>query len=209
MNAFYTFFAVAPKGMESLLVDELKALGADGVKASRSGAFFQGDLETGYRACLWLRTANRVLLPLARFQAETPEALYDGVRNIPWGEHLEPDGALAVDLSSSLSQIHHSRYGALKVKDAVVDQFRDQFGIRPSVDLSRPDIRLNVYLLRDEAVLSIDLSGESLHKRGYRDEGGPAPLKENLAAAILMRAGWPEIAARGGGLMDPMTGSGT
>ena len=209
MKRSHTFFAVAPKGVESLLVYELKALGADGVKASRSGAFFQGDLETGYRACLWLRTANRVLSPIARFQAETPEALYDGVRTIRWSEHMEPDGSLAVDFSSSRSQIHHTRYGALKVKDAVVDQFREQFGTRPSVDLSRPDVRLNVYLLRDEATLSIDLSGESLHKRGYREEAGPAPLKENLAAAILLRAGWPEISGRGGGLMDPMTGSGT
>jgi len=209
MKRSLEFFAVAPKGVESLLTDELKALGAEGVKASRSGAFFQGDLETGYRACLWLRTANRVLSPIARFQAETPEALYDGVRTIRWSEHMEPDGSFAVDFSSSRSQIHHTRYGALKVKDAVVDQFREQFGTRPSVDLSRPDVRLNVYLLKDEAILSIDLSGESLHKRGYREEAGPAPLKENLAAAILLRAGWPEISGRGGGLMDPMTGSGT
>jgi 23S rRNA (guanine2445-N2)-methyltransferase / 23S rRNA (guanine2069-N7)-methyltransferase len=209
MNRSLAFFAVAPKGIEPLLVEELNALGAKEVKASRSGAVFQGDLETGYRACLWLRTANRVLLPIARFQAETPEALYDGVRTIRWIEQMEPDRSLAVDFSSSRSRIHHTRYGALKVKDAVVDQFRDEFGTRPSVDLSRPDIRLNVYLLKDEATVSLDLSGESLHKRGYREDAGPAPLKENLAAAILLRARWPEISERGGGLMDPMTGSGT
>jgi len=209
MKRTLTFFAVAPKGMESLLLDELKVLGAGGGRASRSGAFFQGDLETGYRACLWLRTANRVLLRLAHFRAETPEALYEGVRDIRWIEHIEPDGSLAVDFNASRSKINHTRYGALKVKDAVVDQLREQYGTRPSVDLLRPDIRLNVYLLKDEATLSLDLSGESLHKRGYREEGGPAPLKENLAAAILMRAGWPEIARRGGGLIDPMTGSGT
>ncbi len=209
MNTSLTFFAVAPKGMESLLVDELKGLGAVGAKASRSGAFFQGDLETGYRACLWLRTANRVLLPIARFRAETPEALYQGVRNILWSEHLEPNSSLAVDFNASRSKINHTRYGALKVKDAIVDQFRERFGTRPSVDLLRPDIRLNAYLLRDEATINLDLSGESLHKRGYRGEGGDAPLKENLAAAILLRSGWPEIAGRGGGLMDPMTGSGT
>ena len=204
-----TFYAVAPKGVENLLVNELKALGALEVKASRSGAFFQGDIETGYRACLWLRTANRVLLPIAQFHAETPKALYDGVRDIDWSKHLETDGSFAVDFSSSGSQIYHTRYGALTVKDAVVDQFRERFGMRPSVDLVRPDIRLNVYLLRDDVTVSLDLSGESLHKRGYREDGGPAPLKENLAAAILMRAGWAEISERGGGLMDPMTGSGT
>ncbi|MBW1781376.1 MAG: bifunctional 23S rRNA (guanine(2069)-N(7))-methyltransferase RlmK/23S rRNA (guanine(2445)-N(2))-methyltransferase RlmL [Deltaproteobacteria bacterium] len=209
MNPLFTFFAVGPKGIESLLVDELKCLGAAEVKPSRSGAFFQGDLETGYRACLWLRTANRVLLPIAHFEADTPDALYRGVRNVCWDDHLDPDSTLAVDFNASRSKIHHTRYGALKVKDAVVDQFREQFGTRPSVDLSRPDIRLNVYLLGDRATVSLDLSGESLHKRGYRGEAGPAPLKENLAAAILLRAGWPEIARRGGGLMDPMTGSGT
>jgi len=209
MNNTYTFYAVAPKGVEDLLVNELKALGALEVKASRSGAFFQGDMETGYRACLWLRTANRVLLPIAQFHAESPKALYDGVRDIDWSEHLETDGSFAVDFSASGSQIYHTRYGALTVKDAVVDQFRERFGRRPSVDLARPDIRLNVYLLRDDVTVSLDLSGESLHKRGYREDGGPAPLKENLAAAILMRAGWAEIWRRGGGLMDPMTGSGT
>ncbi|MBW2050075.1 MAG: bifunctional 23S rRNA (guanine(2069)-N(7))-methyltransferase RlmK/23S rRNA (guanine(2445)-N(2))-methyltransferase RlmL [Deltaproteobacteria bacterium] len=204
-----TFFAVAPRGMAPLVEDELRSLGAGRVKQSRSGVFFQGGLETAYGACLWLRTANRVLLPIARFRCETPEDLYLGIRDIPWSEHLHPDGTLAVDFNSSSSMIKHTRYGALKVKDAIVDQFRDQFGRRPSVDRARPHVRVNVYLLRDEAVVSIDLSGESLHRRGYRAEPGEAPLKENLAAAILMRAGWPEIAQRGGGLIDPMTGSGT
>ena len=203
------FFAVAPKGVETPLVNELKSLGAGKVKQSRSGAFFEGDLEMGYRACLWLRTANRVLLPIASFRAETPEDLYRGVQNIPWAEHLNPNGTLAVDFKSSRSKINHSHYGALKVKDAIVDQFRDQFEKRPSVDRARPDVRVNVYLLGDEAAVSIDLSGESLHKRGYRTGAGEAPLKENLAAAILMCAGWPEVARRGGGLIDPMTGSGT
>ena len=209
MKESLAFFAVAPRGVQDLLAEELKNLGAAAVNPSRSGAFFEGDLETGYRACLWLRTANRVLLPLCRFQAETPEALYEGVRDISWPEHIRPNGTLAVDFTASGSRITHTRYGALKVKDAVVDQFRDRCGIRPSVDLLRPDVRINVHLFRDEATVSLDLSGESLHKRGYRQEGGRAPLKENLGAAILLRAGWPDIAEKGGGLMDPMTGSGT
>jgi 23S rRNA (guanine2445-N2)-methyltransferase / 23S rRNA (guanine2069-N7)-methyltransferase len=209
MNTPFTFFAVGPKGVEPLIQEELRALGASDLKVSRTGVYFKGDLETGYRACLWLRTASRVLLRLCRFPAETPEALYEGVGRVRWSEHLAPDGSFAVDVNTSHSAITHSRYGTLKVKDAIVDQFRAEHGTRPSINLSRPHIRVNVYLLKDQATLSLDLSGESLHRRGYREEGGPAPLKENLAAAILLRAGWPVTWSEGGGLMDPMTGSGT
>jgi 23S rRNA (guanine2445-N2)-methyltransferase / 23S rRNA (guanine2069-N7)-methyltransferase len=150
-----------------------------------------------------------VLLPLATFAAPTPEDLYDGVRAIRWDEHLCVDGTLAVDFSASNSQITHTHFGALKVKDAIVDQFRDATGERPSVARECPDVRINLYLLRDVATVSIDLAGESLHRRGYRAAGVEAPLKENLAAAILLRAGWPDIARAGGGLLDPMCGSGT
>jgi len=209
MERNFTFFAVAPKGVEPLTLTELEILGIQGLKLSGTGVFFRGDLETGYRACLWLRTANRVLLRLAQFRAETPEALYEGVRQVRWIDHMDPEGSLAVDFHASHSRIHHTRFGAQKTKDAVVDQFREEYGKRPSVDLARPQVRINIYLQKDEATVSLDLSGESLHRRGYRGEGGPAPLKENLAAAILLRAGWPDIAGRGGGLMDPMTGSGT
>ncbi|MCP4752043.1 MAG: bifunctional 23S rRNA (guanine(2069)-N(7))-methyltransferase RlmK/23S rRNA (guanine(2445)-N(2))-methyltransferase RlmL [Proteobacteria bacterium] len=209
MDKIILFFATAPKGVESLLLDELIRLGATRPKLSRAGAYFQGDLELGYRACLWLRTANRVLLPISTFPADTPDELYDGIKKITWLDHLEPDGTLAVDFQSSQSAINHSRYGAQRVKDAVVDQFLEQFDIRPSVDLTSPDIRINLYLHKNEATVSLDLAGQSLHKRGYRTEKGAAPLKENLAAAILMRAGWPEIAENGGGLIDPMCGSGT
>jgi 23S rRNA (guanine2445-N2)-methyltransferase / 23S rRNA (guanine2069-N7)-methyltransferase len=122
---------------------------------------------------------------------------------------MEPESTLAVDFAASRSAITHTLFGAQKVKDAIVDHFRNESGTRPSVDLARPDLRVNVYLDRDQATLSIDLSGDSLHKRGYRLEGGKAPLKENLAAAILLRAGWPAVAAAGGQLIDPMCGSGT
>ena len=124
-------------------------------------------------------------------------------------DHLAPDGTLAVDFTTSQSVITHSHYGALKVKDAIVDQIRDAHGVRPSVDTERPDIRINIYLLRDEATISLDLSGESLHRRGYRAQAMEAPLKENLAAAILLRAQWPAVAAGGGPLVDLMCGSGT
>lgn len=204
-----TFFATVPKGMEPVLADELRALGAVAVDQMRAGVAFQGDLALGYRACLWSRTASRVLLPLGRFAAPDPEALYQGIRTFAWDEHLAPEGTLTVDFTISQSQISHSHYGALKVKDAVVDQFRDKYGVRPSVQRERPDLRINVYLYRNQARVSLDLSGESLHRRGYRGDGTPAPLKENLAAALLLLAGWPEIAAAGGPFIDPMCGSGT
>ena len=204
-----TFFATAPKGMEPLLADELRALGASTVAETRAGVSFEGPLTLAYRVCLWSRIANRILLPLATFAAPTPEDLYDGVRTIRWDEHLGVDGTLAVDFSASNSQITHTHFGALKVKDAIVDQFRDATGERPSVARECPDVRINLYLLRDVATISIDLAGESLHRRGYRALGVEAPLKENLAAAILLRAGWPDIARAGGALLDPMCGSGT
>lgn len=212
------FFATAPKGIESLLAEELRRLGAGEVRETRAGVAFAGDLRTAYRACLWSRLANRILLPLARFAAATPEALYAGVQSINWDEHLAVDGSLAIDFTASQSRITHSHYGALKAKDAVVDQFRDRHGRRPDVARVRPAIRINIYLHKDEATVSLDMSGESLHRRGYRLEGMAAPLKENLAAAILLRAGWPKAAnaqsptgdiKASGPLLDPLCGSGT
>lgn len=208
MNEF-SFFAPAPLGLELLLADELRGLGLADAKEARAGVAFSGSLEDAYRACLWSRLANRILLRLASFPAATPEALYAGVADIDWAEHMAPDATLAVDFASSRSQIVHTHFGAQKVKDAIVDRFRALYGVRPTVRLERPEVRVNVYLDKDVATVGLDLSGESLHKRGYRLEGGQAPLKENLAAAILLRAGWPEIAQAGGALLDPMCGSGT
>ncbi|HTT08692.1 MAG TPA: THUMP domain-containing protein [Gammaproteobacteria bacterium] len=203
------FFATAPKGIASLLADELRQLGAGDVVERVAGVAFTGNLELGYRACLWSRTAGRVLLELARFEAPTPEAMYAGVQTMDWSEHLAPTGTLAVDFHSLRSQITHTHFGALKVKDAIVDQFRMRHGGRPSVALERPDVRVSLVLDRDQAVLSLDLSGESLHRRGYRIDSVIASLKQNLAAALLLRCGWPAIAAAGGAFVDPMCGSGT
>lgn len=203
------FFATAPLGLELLLADELRGLGVAEVKDRRAGVSFAADLEGAYRVCLWSRLANRVLLHLGGFPAPTPEALYAGVGEIDWGEHMRPDASLAVDFASTRSAIRHTQFGAQKVKDAIVDQFRELCGIRPDVRLDRPDLRVNVYLDRDQASVALDLSGDSLHKRGYRLEGGAAPLKENLAAAILLRAGWPQMAGTDCELLDPMCGSGT
>ena len=192
-----------------MLADELTGLEAQNVRATRAGVAFEGSLSTAYRACLWSRLANRILMPIESFPARSPEALYDGIQTIDWKQHLAPNGSLAVDFTPSQSVITHSHYGALKVKDAIVDQLRDESGLRPSVDTARPDVRVNVYLLRDEATVSLDLAGESLHRRGYRAQTVEAPLKENLAAAILLRANWPVFAKENGALVDLMCGSGT
>lgn len=203
------FFATAAKGIEPIVADELRALGAANVKEARGGASFSGSMADGYRACLWLRTANRVLMPLARFPAPDADKLYTEVKRMPWENDLLPDGTLAVDFNGSNENIAHTQFGAQRVKDAVVDRLREKFARRPSVDLDQPDLRINVHLHRDIATVSLDLSGESLHQRGYRQRGVAAPLKETLAAALLLKCGWPGIARERGAFADPMCGSGT
>ena len=206
----YQLFATTPKAMETILTDELRTFGINNIKATMAGVAFQGDLETAYRACLWSRTANRILLVLSSFEVKTQEDLYNGVQQINWFEHINPEDTFAVSFSAKNSQaINNTHFGALKVKDAIVDQMRDTFQKRPSIDTERPNIRINVYLQGEQAQLSLDLSGESLHRRGYRDVNIRAPMKENLAAAMLLRCGWPEIAKHKGTLIDPMCGSGT
>jgi 23S rRNA (guanine2445-N2)-methyltransferase / 23S rRNA (guanine2069-N7)-methyltransferase len=203
------FFATAPKGIADLLADELRRLGCDDLKISPSGVAFEGSLAQAYRVCLWSRLANRVLLILQEFPSPDAEALYDGVQRVDWTDHFLSHQTFAVDFSGTSKNIQHTHFGALKVKDAIVDDFRSKTGERPSIRLDSPDIRINLHLQRERATLSLDLSGESLHRRGYRPFAGIAPLKENLAAALLSRANWAEIAANGGALLDPMCGSGT
>ncbi|MFE8032739.1 bifunctional 23S rRNA (guanine(2069)-N(7))-methyltransferase RlmK/23S rRNA (guanine(2445)-N(2))-methyltransferase RlmL [Thiohalocapsa marina] len=203
------FFATSARHLEGLLAEELGRLGLDTARETRAGARFSGGLREAYTVCLWSRLANRVLLPLASFPAADPQALYAGVQAIDWAEHLTPRQTLVVHADSARSGITHGHFAALKVKDAIVDQFRQRTGDRPSIDTERPDIALHCHLFRDQATLSLNLSGDSLHRRGYRLEAGAAPLKETLAAALLLRADWPEIAAGGGSLIDPLCGSGT
>ncbi len=207
----HTLIATCATGIEALLAEELRALGATDVRESRAAVSFSGTLETAYRACLWSRLASRVLLTLASFPAMTAEELYAGVFAVAWEEHLSASSTIAVDAVGRTPGITHSGFAALKVKDAVVDRMRERTGERPSVDLESPDVRLNLRLHKGAGSLSVDLSGEPLHRRGYRAPGeqAEAPLKENLAAALLVRAGWPQIAAAGGSLFDPMCGSGT
>ena len=203
------FIATAPLGAADLLAAELAEFGAGAVRERAWGATWEGALASAYRACLWSRVASRVRLRLHVAPAATPEALYAAARAIDWSQHLAPGATLAVDFESLRSALTHTHYGALKVKDAIVDQLRELRGVRPDVATVRPAVRVSVRLVRDEAVFAIDLAGESLHRRGWRDAGVAAPLKENLAATLLLRCGWRELAAAGGAFLDPMCGSGT
>ncbi|MCL4121170.1 UNVERIFIED_CONTAM: hypothetical protein GTU68_066809 [Idotea baltica] len=206
----HKFTITAARGMLPLLAKELAAMGITDTKQEQGNIRFTGNLEQAYRVCLWSRVAIRVLMPIAQFSATTTDELYAGIHNLPWEDHIDGEGStLAVDFNSFRSKIHHTQYGAQRVKDGIVDRFREQTGERPSVDLHQPDLRINVYVKHNQATISIDLSGESLHKRGYRVTSTAAPLKEHLAAAILMTADWPNLAKQGWSLIDPMCGSGT
>ncbi len=209
MTSIHPFFATTLRGQEGLLKQELENFGAVEVGEKAGGVVFSGDLEVAYRACLWSRIAGRILLPIARYAITDQKSVYQGAKDIAWHAHLEPERTFAIDFSNRGGPIDHSHYGSQLIKDAVVDSFRESHGVRPSVDVNRPDVLINVFVTDTEAVISIDMSGDSLHKRGYRMEGGHAPLKEHQAAAILLRAKWPDIAAQGEPLLDPMCGSGT
>ena len=165
------YFATCPRGVEDLLLREIEQLGGHNVAAAHSGVEFEGDLKTAYRLCLWSRIASRVLLPLKTFEAKSEDQLYRQVQTVNWSQHVAMNGTLAVNCFINDSAINNSHYAALKVKDAVVDQFRDLYEERPSVDRERPDIRLNLHINKNQASLSLDLSGDALHKRGYRKSG--------------------------------------
>ena len=199
------FFATTAKGTESLVEKELTATGARNIRPTVGGVHFEGGLETLYRANLWLRTANRVLMPIAEFACPTPQALYENARNVRWRDWMTVDTTFAVDCNCRDSQISHSHYAALKVKDAIVDQFRDDIGRRPNVDRRQPMLQINAHIVRDRCVLNLDASGDRLHRRGYRRQATGAPLRETLAAAIV---GWVEWDNEGM-FIDPMCGSGT
>jgi 23S rRNA (guanine2445-N2)-methyltransferase / 23S rRNA (guanine2069-N7)-methyltransferase len=203
------FFASCGKGLEYLLADELVALGCTRATATMAGANAEGELLDAQRAVLWSRLASRVLWPIAEFPCADEHALYAGAAAIDWTRHLDASHTIAVDAHVSGDAITHARYAAQRVKDAVVDTVRAKTGARPDVDVESPDVRLNLVIRKGQATLSIDLGGGSLHRRGWRRAQGEAPLKENLAAAVLLRGGWPQVYADGGDLLDPMCGSGT
>ncbi|MDZ3797179.1 MAG: bifunctional 23S rRNA (guanine(2069)-N(7))-methyltransferase RlmK/23S rRNA (guanine(2445)-N(2))-methyltransferase RlmL [Xanthomonadales bacterium] len=203
------FFVSCAKGLEYLLADELQALGVARATATIAGANAEGSLADAQRAVLWSRLASRVLWPLAEFDCPDEQALYEGATALPWHQHLGEGDTVAVDAHVSGTAITHARFAAQRVKDAVVDGFRAQGLERPSVDVESPGLRLNLSLRKGRGTLSVDLGGGPLHRRGWRAEQREAPLKENLAAAVLLRGGWPALYAEGGALLDPMCGSGT
>lgn len=205
----YEYFVTCPRGMDNLLQEELVSFGLRPLKTAPAGVWVRGGLSEGYRACLWSRLANRVLLHLATVDARSNESLYQGVYDIPWEDHLKVDGKFRVAFSGTNDLIRNTQYGAQKVKDAVVDRLRGKGTMRPSVDPKDPDITVSARLHRGQLEVAVDLSGDSLHMRGYRTEKGIAPVRENLASALLMRAGWPTIVKEGGDFIDPMCGSGT
>jgi 23S rRNA (guanine2445-N2)-methyltransferase / 23S rRNA (guanine2069-N7)-methyltransferase len=205
-----SFLASAPRGFADLLARELTALGALAVHERARGVTFAGSLECAYRACLWSRIANRVFLELAQFEARDAQEFYAAVRAIDWAAHFIPAATLACDFSGRHPAITHSHFGALKLKDAIVDALRAASGARPDIALERPDLRVHAHAHGTHVTVSLDLSGDSLHRRGYRTSAGEAPLKENVAAGVLLRAGWQELAAvPQAQFLDPLCGSGT
>lgn len=200
-----SLFASTARGLEELLKTELEGLGATDCQVVQGGVHFQGDTRLLYQSLMWSRLASRIMLPLGECRVYSDLDLYLGVQAIPWTEMFNPGATFAVHFSGLNDEIRNSQYGALKVKDAIVDSFTRKNLPRPNVDRESPDLRINVWLNKETAHISLDLSGEGLHLRGYRDGTGMAPIKENLAAAIVMRSGW----VQGTPLLDPMCGSGT
>ncbi len=208
-NNQQTFFVSVPRYLEKLLMEELKALNINELKETQAGVFFYGGMEEAYKICLYSRLASRVYLSLHNFTVNDEEDIYSQAKNIDWLEHFEPENTFFIDVHTSHMQIKNSHYAALKMKDAVVDYFREKTGSRPTVANRNPDIRLYLYIDKFKAHIYLDLAGESLYKRGYRQDAGEAPLRENLAAALLVKADWFKIAAAGGAFIDPLCGSGT
>ncbi|OQP35786.1 bifunctional 23S rRNA (guanine(2069)-N(7))-methyltransferase RlmK/23S rRNA (guanine(2445)-N(2))-methyltransferase RlmL [Pantoea latae] len=200
-----SLFASTARGLEELLKSELDALGAQELQVVQGGVHFEADDRTMYQSLLWSRLASRILLPLGEFNVYSDLDLYIGAQSIDWTELFGSQHTFVVHFSGTNDSIRNSQFGALRVKDAIVDAFTRQNLPRPNVDREQPDIRINVWLNKDRVSIALDLSGDALHQRGYRQQTGQAPLKENLAAAIVMRSGWQPTTP----LLDPMCGSGT
>ena len=198
-------FATTARGFEELLKVELTELGATECKIAQGGVHFQADDETLYRSLLWPRLASRILLPIVNSKVYSDLDLYSIVTGQGWLSYFDEKATFFVDFNGTNQEIRHTQFGAMRVKDAIVDYFERQGKARPNVDKDYPDVRIHVYLNKEELVVSLDLSGEALHLRGYREDTGQAPLRETLAAAIVLRSGWK----KGTPLVDPMCGSGT
>jgi len=204
-------FARCASGFEKVLAQELKDLGMRRVRPLKGGVAFFAQLSSAYKACLWSRVATRVQLVITRVPAQTAEELYDAVVGFAWEQHISRGATIAVDAHGQNEALRNTKFTALKVKDALCDRLRNVWGMRPNVDAHNPGFALDVALHAQKATLYLNLSGPSLHRRGYREDGvqTEAPLKETLAAGLLLAADWPRIAWQGGTLIDPMCGSGT
>jgi 23S rRNA (guanine2445-N2)-methyltransferase / 23S rRNA (guanine2069-N7)-methyltransferase len=211
VSELHDFWAACPRGSEAFLAEELRAMRLKRIRPLSGGVSFSGPISSAYRALLWSRVASRILLTLARVSAKTSDELYAGCLELPWEDHVRADGTISVDANGTNDELRNTQFTAVRVKDAVADRFTSRFGRRPNVAGNDPDVRINVVVRNERATISIDLAGQALHRRGYREQGVQveAPMKETLAAAMLYVAGWPEIAKAGGALLDPMCGSGT
>lgn len=208
MASVALFCSGAPE-ITDLMAIEASSLGAAQIREEGAGIACSGSLETAMRLCLWSRLANKVQLTLISGEVETTNDLYDLARSIDWSTQFRAADTFAVFATMRASQLCPPNFAAVRVKDAIADQFRDATGTRPNVDTKDPKIRLHLHVQRSQATISFDLSGESLHRRGYRLSGTDAMLKETVAASLLIRSGWPEMAADGAPFIDPMCGSGT
>lgn len=199
------YFATVARGLESITAQELERLGAKQVRPDFTGVHFSGDRTLLYQVNLWARTVFRVLVTLREFPCPNADRLYTEVQKIDWKQYIQPHNTLAVNATGGNRQLNHTHFTALQVKNAIIDQQRRQFGQRSSVDTENPDLLINVHIYQDRCILSLDSSGGSLHRRGYRPAMGLAPLKETLAAALLDMAEWePDLP-----FLDPLCGSGT
>lgn len=205
MNQEFELIAKTFQGLEEVLAQELTELGASNIEIGRRMVSFTGDKAMMYRANFCLRTAIRILKPIKHFTAKTADEVYEAVKSIEWENYLDNMSSFAVDAVVFSNEFRHSKFVAYKVKDAIVDYFREKTGNRPSVRINNPDVSFNIHVAEDQCTLSLDSSGESLHRRGYRQEQVEAPLNEVLAAGMILMTGW-----RGEcDLIDPMCGSGT
>jgi len=199
------YFATVARGLEAVATEELRNLGATEPQPGFCGVAFAGDRELLYRMNLWARLPFRILVQVADFPCRDADDLYAGIQKIDWEAYLRPELTLAVTATGKTQQLNHTHFTALQVKNAIVDQQRDRLHRRSDVDTQDPDVQVNVHLHRDRATVSLDSSGSSLHRRGYRPAMGTAPLKESLAAALVYLSGWQPQQA----FCDPLCGSGT
>jgi 23S rRNA (guanine2445-N2)-methyltransferase / 23S rRNA (guanine2069-N7)-methyltransferase len=209
LSARHQFLASVPRGFADLLRDELAGFGALDLRERGNAVSFTGTLVTAYRACLESRVASRVYLELARFEAESDAAIYAALRGIDWATHVDPRGTLACEWSGRHPAVGNTHFGTLRLKDAICDALREGSGLRPDVATAEPAVRVHAHAVGTRVTVSLDLAGEGLHRRGWRTDAGDAPLRENVAAGLLLRAGWPAIARAGGAFLDPLCGSGT